>query len=119
MPGTMTGGLDESVRAHLAQLFHLTHNLNDTELAELARAELPRLISALKIVLDGHQADGYGHCLVCQPGRRRHRLPFELCQAYDSAQRFLAVERENISPVVIRAQNSALNPRQPKHALHN
>ncbi|MCO1580882.1 hypothetical protein M8C13_34520 [Crossiella sp. SN42] len=117
MTGNMTGGLDESVRTHLAKLFTLIHTLDDLDVAELARAEMPRLISALKLVLDAHEPDEYGHCRQCQPGKRRHRLPFEPCRAYDSAQRFLAVER-GLPQMLVQAQQAAFAEHRPRHALH-
>ncbi|MCK2242287.1 MULTISPECIES: hypothetical protein [unclassified Crossiella] len=117
MTGNMTGGLDESVRTHLAKLFTLIHTLDDPDVAELARAEMPRLISALKLVLDAHEPDEYGHCRQCQPGKRRHRLPFEPCRAYDSAQRFLAVER-GLPQMLVAAQHTAFADSRPRHALH-
>lgn len=41
MTGNMTGGLDESVRTHLAKLFTLIHTLDDPDVAELARQRCP------------------------------------------------------------------------------
>lgn len=79
------GELDESVRMHLAELARFTVNEEDDQrVAELARQEVPKLVSAVRTLLVEHQPDAHGHCPTCRRGVFRRRL-IAPCRAYLAA----------------------------------
>lgn len=77
--------LDESVRMHLAELARFAVNEeDDRRVAELARQEVPKLVSAVRTLLVEHRPDARGHCPTCRPGLFRRRLAAP-CRAYLAA----------------------------------
>jgi hypothetical protein len=84
MPATVFSQLDKSLHEHLATIVRLAARGDDETLAELARSELPRVVAAVKALLDEHTPDEHGRCPTCRTSWRR-RLPAP-CRAYLSAQ---------------------------------
>ena len=77
--------LDESVRAHLADIARCALKEDDGRVAELAREEVPKLVAAVRTLLAEHQPDANGNCPACRRGsflRRRTTAP---CRAYLAA----------------------------------
>ena len=62
----------------------------------LARVELPKVVTALRALLDEHQPDERGRCATCRRRRFSRRLPAP-CRAYLTAHLcLLAVEEEAV-----------------------
>jgi hypothetical protein len=93
MSVTVFSQLDKSLHEHLAAVAQLAARGDDHSVAELARAELPRIIAAVKALLDEHQPDENGRCSTCRTRWWSRRLPSP-CRAYLSAQLSLTVAGE-------------------------
>ncbi|ACU39496.1 hypothetical protein KCV87_27525 [Actinosynnema pretiosum subsp. pretiosum] len=90
---TVFGQLDRSLHDHLAALVRRADQADGESAVELARSELPRVVAALKSLLDEHQPDERGRCGTCRRRwsglwGRRSTAP---CRAYIGAQLCLAV----------------------------
>ncbi|MFD9734696.1 hypothetical protein [Umezawaea sp. NPDC059074] len=96
MPVTVFSQLDKSLHEHLATVARLAAIGDDQTVAELARAELPRIVAAIKALLDEHQPDEHGRCPTCRTRWWSRRLPAP-CRAYLSAQLCLTVAGEQSS----------------------
>ena len=96
MPVTVFNQLDKSLHEHLAIVAQLAARDDDQTVAELARAELPRLVATVKALLDEHQPDEHGRCHTCRSRWWSRRLPAP-CRAYLSAQLCLTVAGEQPS----------------------
>jgi hypothetical protein len=90
MAVTVFSQLDKSLNDHLATLVRRAAEADDETVVELARSELPRVVAALKTLLDEHQPDEHGRCPTCRTRRWSRRLPAP-CRAYLSAQLCLTV----------------------------
>ena len=90
MSTTVFSQLDRSLREHLATLVRLASTGDDETAVELARSELPRVVTAVKALLDEHTPDEHGRCPTCRTSRWRRRLPSP-CRAYLGAQLALTV----------------------------
>jgi hypothetical protein len=88
------GQLESSLADYLADITHRARYGDDRAAAAVARHELPRVVEALKAVLDEHSPDEHGHCPSCRT-RRFGRAPAP-CRAYLTAHLCLVVtEDEN------------------------
>jgi len=95
MPVTVFSQLDKSLHEHLDTLVRLAGRGDDETVVELARSELPRVVAALRALLDEHQPDEHGRCPTCRSRRWSRRLPSP-CRAYLSAQLCLTVAGEDM-----------------------
>jgi hypothetical protein len=77
------GQLESSLAEYLADVVHRAEFGDDQTAAAVARLEIPRLVEALKAVLDEHEPDQFGRCADCRNGRFG-RTPSP-CRAYLSA----------------------------------
>ncbi|CAL9372652.1 hypothetical protein SUDANB95_00893 [Actinosynnema sp. ALI-1.44] len=105
MSTTVFSQLDKSLHEHLATLVRLAATADDDTAVELARSELPRVVAALKALLDEHTPDEHGRCPTCRTRRFSRRLPSP-CRAYLGAQLALTVSAE--SPGLHRHVRSAV-----------
>ncbi|GAB2986734.1 hypothetical protein GCM10027184_44080 [Saccharothrix stipae] len=87
---TVFSQLDRSLHEHLATLVRLAATGDDDTAVELARCELPRVVAAVKVLLDEHTPDEHGRCPKCRTRRWSRRLPSP-CRAYLGAQLALTV----------------------------
>ena len=90
MSTTVFSQLDRSLREHLATLLRLASTGDDETAVELARCELPRVVAAVRALLDEHTPDEHGRCPTCRTRRWSRRLPSP-CRAYLGAQLALTV----------------------------
>lgn len=90
MSTTVFSQLDRSLREHLATLVRLASTGDDETAVELARCELPKVVTAIKALLDEHTPDEHGRCPTCRTRRWSRRLPSP-CRAYLGAQLALTV----------------------------
>ncbi|XVV01975.1 hypothetical protein ACQPW3_32010 [Actinosynnema sp. CA-248983] len=93
MSTTVFSQLDKSLHDHLTTLVRLSATADPDTAAELARSELPRVVTALKTLLDEHTPDEHGRCPTCRTRRFSRRLPSP-CRAYLGAQLALTVSAE-------------------------
>jgi hypothetical protein len=77
------GQLESALADYLADITHRAQYGDERTAAAVARFELPRLVEALKAVLDEHEPDQFGRCPSCRSGRFS-RTPAP-CRAYLSA----------------------------------
>ncbi|WP_447003573.1 hypothetical protein ACRAKI_28490 [Saccharothrix isguenensis] len=96
MSVTVFSQLDRYLHEHLATLVRLASTGNDETAVELARSELPRLVTAVKALLDEHNPDEHGRCPTCRTRWWSRRLPSP-CRAYLGAQLALTVGDEESS----------------------
>ncbi len=90
------GQLETSLADYLADVVHRAEYGDERTAADVARLEVPRLVEALRAVLDEHQPDQFGRCPSCRRSRfGRTPMP---CRAYLSAHLcLLATEDEPAS----------------------
>jgi hypothetical protein len=93
---TVFSQLDRSLHEHLATLVRLASTGDDETAVELARCELPRVVAAVKALLDEHTPDVHGRCPTCRTRRWSRRLPAP-CRAYLGAQLCLTVAGDDPS----------------------
>jgi hypothetical protein len=86
------GQLESSLTDYLADLTHRGRYGDEHAVAAVARFELPRLVEALKAVLDEHSPDEFGRCANCRTSRFG-RAPAP-CRAYLTAHLCLVVTEE-------------------------
>jgi hypothetical protein len=94
VPSSVFSHLDKSLHDHLSDLVRLAANADDRTAVDLARAELPRMVAALKALLDEHRPDEKGRCSTCRSRRFSRRLPAP-CRAYLAAHLCLTATRED------------------------
>jgi hypothetical protein len=100
------GQLEASLAGYLADIVHRAEYGDDRTAAAVARCELPRLVEALRAVLDEHEPDQFGRCPSCRHGRLG-RTPAP-CRAYLSAHLCLVATEEE--PPVAEATTSMRRP---------
>ncbi|RKT56795.1 hypothetical protein [Saccharothrix australiensis] len=93
MSVTVFSQLDKSLHEHLDALVRLASDGDDGTAAALARSELPRVVAAVKALLDEHAPDEHGRCPTCRTRRFSRRLPAP-CRAYLGAQLAMTVAAE-------------------------
>lgn len=88
--------LSQDLDHYLGTVLAATRQEDDGTVAELARAELPQLVGAVRALLRQHQPDHRHRCPTCHGRRwffwRRPNMP---CRAYLAAHRRLVVLPEN------------------------
>lgn len=99
MSSPIFGQLESSLAEYLADISRRIRRGDDHAVAALARAELPRLVEALRAVLDEHAPDRYGRCASCRPGRFS-RTPAP-CRAYLSAHLCLVAIDDEPAPTEV------------------
>ncbi|HEX5114967.1 MAG TPA: hypothetical protein VFW65_07195 [Pseudonocardiaceae bacterium] len=90
MASSLFGQLDRSLHTHLGDLARQAQRGDDTTALDLARVELPKIITALRALLDEHQPDERGRCATCKRGRFSRKLPAP-CRAYLAAHLCLVI----------------------------
>ncbi|QTR02128.1 hypothetical protein J7S33_23360 [Saccharothrix algeriensis] len=105
MSGTVFGHLDKALHEHLDAVVRLASTGDDATAAALARSEVPRVVAALRALLDEHTPDEHGRCPTCRTRRFSRRLPAP-CRAYLGAQLAMTVAAE--SPGVRRHVRGAV-----------
>jgi hypothetical protein len=93
---TVFSQLDRSLHEHLAALVRLASTGDDETAVELGRYELPRVVAAVKALLDEHTPDEHGRCPTCRTRRWSRRLPVP-CRAYLGTQLCLTVTDDDPS----------------------
>ncbi|AHI00357.1 hypothetical protein KALB_6999 [Kutzneria albida DSM 43870] len=106
----MFSHLDKSLHDHLSDLVRLAEGADERTAVGLARSELPRMVTALKALLDEHQPDENGRCPTCRSRRFSRRLPSP-CRAYLAAHLCLTITREEQSA----PQQDGATPRRRNH----
>ncbi|HEX6353543.1 hypothetical protein [Actinophytocola sp.] len=99
------GQLETSLADYLTDITYRARFGDEHAVASVARFELPRLVEALKAVLDEHSPDEYGRCSRCRV-RRFGRAPAP-CRAYLTAHLCLVVTEEETpedNPASVRRQ---------------
>lgn len=84
MASSLFGQLDRSLHTHLGDLVRQAQRGDDGTALDLARVELPKIIAALRALLDEHQPDERGRCPTCRRGRFSRKSPSP-CRAYLAA----------------------------------
>lgn len=84
MASSLFGQLDRSLHDRLDELVRRSEWGDDRTALELARTELPKLVTALSALLDEHRPDERGRCTTCRRGRFSRKLPSP-CRAYLTA----------------------------------
>jgi hypothetical protein len=88
------GQLERSLADYLTDITYRAQFGDERAAATVARFELPRLVAALKAVLDEHSPDEFGRCARCRTGRfGRAVAP---CRAYLTAHLCLVATEEDI-----------------------
>jgi hypothetical protein len=100
------GQLEMSLSGYLADVVHRAEFGDERTAAAVARAELPRLVEALKAALDEHDPDQFGRCPTCRHGRFG-RTPAP-CRAYLSAHLCLVAADEE--PPAVEVATSVRRP---------
>jgi hypothetical protein len=90
MASSLFGQLDRSLHTHLGDLVRQAERGDDPTALDLARVELPKIIAALRALLDEHQPDERGRCSTCKRGRFNRKLPAP-CRAYLAAHLCLVI----------------------------
>ena len=88
------GELERSLADYLTDIAYRARFGDQHAAAAVARFELPRLVQALKAVLDEHSPDERGRCTSCRT-RRFGRAPAP-CRAYLTAHLCLVVTEEEL-----------------------
>jgi hypothetical protein len=91
---SLFGQLDRSLHDHLGTLVDTCRRADEDALIELARAELPKMVTALRALLDEHQPDARGRCATCRGHGVRRRRSLAPCRAYLAAHLCLIVAEE-------------------------
>lgn len=98
MSSPIFGQLETSLADYLTNITYRAQFGDEQAAALVARLELPRVVEALKAVLDEHTPDQNGRCPNCRT-RRFGRAPAP-CRAYLTAHLCLVVtEEETTTPL--------------------
>jgi len=90
MASSLFGQLDRSLHDRLCDLVRRAQRCDDDTALDLARVELPKIVSALRTLLDEHRPDERGRCRTCRSRRFRGKLPSP-CRAYLAAHLCLVI----------------------------
>lgn len=96
MSSPIFGQLEASLAAYLADVTQRARVGDERTATTVARLELPRVVEALKAVLDEHEPNEHGRCPTCRTSRFG-RAPAP-CRAYLTAHLCLVVT-EDESPM--------------------
>jgi hypothetical protein len=86
------GQLETSLADYLTDITYRAQFGDERAMAVVARFEVPRLVGALKAVLEEHSPDEHGRCPTCRT-KRFGRTPSP-CRAYLTAHLCLVVTEE-------------------------
>jgi hypothetical protein len=90
MASSLFGQLDRSLHDRLGDLVRRAQRGDDSTALNLARVELPKIITALRALLDEHSPDEHGRCPTCRRRRFSRKLPSP-CRAYLAAHLCLVI----------------------------
>jgi hypothetical protein len=90
---SLFGQLDRSLHDHLGDLVRQAERGDDLTALDLARTELPKMVTALRALLNEHSPDAHGRCPTCRSRRFSRRLPSP-CRAYLTAHLCLMIAQE-------------------------
>ena len=93
MASSLFGQLDRSLHTRLGDLVRRAERGDDATACALARTELPKLVTALRALLDEHRPDDSGRCATCRRKRFSRKLPSP-CRAYLTAHLCLMIAEE-------------------------
>jgi hypothetical protein len=93
MATSLFGQLDRSLHDRLGELVQQARHGDDDTALDLARVELPKVVTALRALLGEHHPDERGRCATCRSRRLRRRLPSP-CRAYLTANLCLMIADE-------------------------
>ncbi|MGB3438547.1 MAG: hypothetical protein WBA97_07310 [Actinophytocola sp.] len=94
MSSPIFGQLKTSLADYLTNITYRAQFGDEQAAALMARFELPRVVEALKAVLDEHSPDAHGRCPSCRT-RRFGRAPAP-CRAYLTAHLCLVATEEDL-----------------------
>lgn len=89
---SLFGHMEASLHGYLTDLDRRSRVAGDREAALLSRAELPRVVAALRALLEEHSPDDDGRCPTCRT-RLFTRAPAP-CRAYLTAHLCLLVTED-------------------------
>ncbi|WP_018681076.1 hypothetical protein [Actinokineospora enzanensis] len=92
MSASIFGHMESSLRGYLADLGRRAEVDTEDAAAHLARTELPRVVAALRALLDDHRPDTNGRCPSCRT-RLLTKAPAP-CRAYLTAHLCLLVTED-------------------------
>ena len=95
MNSSVFGHLEASLNDYLGDLVRRGERADAPTATNIARVELPRVISALRATLDDHHPDAHGRCGACRT-RRFGRAPVP-CRAYLTAHLCLLITDDDIT----------------------
>lgn len=84
MASSLFGQLDRSLHDRLGDLVRQARRGDDRTALDLARVELPKIVTALQALLAEHQPDDRGRCPTCRSRPFSRKLPSP-CRAYLAA----------------------------------
>jgi hypothetical protein len=84
MVSSLFGELDRSLHERLLDLVRKAERGDDAVARQLAKVEVPKMVTALCALLDEHHPDDQGRCATCRRRRFGRRLPAP-CRAYLAA----------------------------------
>ena len=90
MASSLFGQLDRSLHDRLGDLISRAERGDDSTALDLARVELPKIVTALRALLEEHQPDERGRCPTCRRSRFSRKLPSP-CRAYLAAHLSLVI----------------------------
>jgi hypothetical protein len=93
MASSLFGQLDRSLHDRLGDLVRRAQRCDDDTALNLARVELPKIVTALRALLDEHRPDERGRCLTCRSRRFSRKRPAP-CRAYLSAHLCLVIAED-------------------------
>ena len=96
MSSSIFGQLEASLDGYLADVGQHAITADNASATELGRHELPRIVAALRAVLNEHEPDERGRCRTCRP--RRFGRAAAPCRAYLTAHLCLLVNEDDQSP---------------------
>jgi hypothetical protein len=93
MSNSIFGHMEASLESYLNELSTESASGDDRAVADLGRHELPRVITALRALLDDHRPDEDGRCPSCRT--RLLARPPAPCRAYLTAHLCLLVTEQD------------------------
>lgn len=87
---SLFGQLDRSLHDRLGELVVKAERGDDDTALDLARVELPKMVTALRALLDEHRPDERGRCATCRTRRFSRKRPAP-CRAYLAAHLCLVI----------------------------
>jgi hypothetical protein len=94
MASSLFGQLDRSLHDRLGFLVSRALRGDDDTALHVARVEVPKIVAALRALLDEHRPDERGRCVTCKRSRFGRKLPSP-CRAYLAAHLCLLITEEN------------------------